>query len=125
MDKNQNRDRTSAHICSDETLSDLATAAAVNALKSANIDASQLDLIICLPFGVIIILLHFLVFVQSRINATCPAFDVNAACSQAFVLRRYSSLIFLQRKLKKYLLYQQEKMSSMLTGRTVLPVYFW
>jgi 3-oxoacyl-[acyl-carrier-protein] synthase-3 len=101
------------HICSDETLSDLATAAAVNALKSANIDASQLDLIICSTIRGDYYTPSLSCVVQSRINATCPAFDVNAACSGFLYCLDIASTYFSAKKVKKVLVISAEKMSSM------------
>lgn len=103
------------HICSSETLSDLATEAAKNALKDANIDASELDLIICSTIRGDYYTPSLSCVVQSRIGATCPAFDVNAACSGFIYSLDVASTYFLAKKVKKVLVICAEKMSSMVS----------
>ena len=61
--------------------SDLAVEASHQALKSAGIDRSQIDMLVCAsvtgdtPFPATS------VWVQQKLDITCPSFDVNAACS--------------------------------------------
>lgn len=101
------------HICSDETLSDLAASAALDALKSANIEPSELDLIICSTIRGDYYTPSLSCIVQSRINASCPAFDVNAACSGFIYALDIASTFFCSKKTKKVLIVSAEKMSSM------------
>ncbi|NLK17101.1 MAG: ketoacyl-ACP synthase III [Clostridiales bacterium] len=69
------------HIISGETLSELATAAARRALESAGTEAAELDLIICATMQGDYIIPSMGCVVQREIGATCPAFDLNAACA--------------------------------------------
>jgi 3-oxoacyl-[acyl-carrier-protein] synthase-3 len=61
--------------------SDLAVEAARNALRTAEIPAEQLDMIVCAsvtgdtPFPATA------VWIQEKLGLSCPAFDVNAACA--------------------------------------------
>ena len=79
------RDRTgieSRHFVDEGVVtSDLAVEAAGPALESAGVDASHIDMLVCAsvtgdtPFPATS------VWVQQKLGITCPAFDVNAACS--------------------------------------------
>ena len=65
----------SRHVCTTESLDDLAVAASERALQVSGIDASQLDLIVCSTTT------GEACAVAERLGATCPAFDVSAACA--------------------------------------------
>ena len=65
----------------DETLMDLAEKAAIEALKMADLDSEQLDLIICATVSSEYKSPSLACIVQKRLKAKCPAFDVNAGCS--------------------------------------------
>ncbi len=73
------------HIASPEELtSDLATKAAENAIASANIQASEIDLIIVATTTPDKVFPSVASIVQRKIGATalqCPAFDIQAVCS--------------------------------------------
>jgi 3-oxoacyl-[acyl-carrier-protein] synthase-3 len=79
------RERTGIHerrfAAEGEATSDLATAAARRALDVAGITPDRLDLIIvatCTPDNP---LPSTAVWVQRKLGATCPAFDLNSACA--------------------------------------------
>jgi len=61
--------------------SDLGSEAAVIALKNAGITAAELDLIIVGTVTADMIFPSAGCLIQKKIGATCPAFDVSAACS--------------------------------------------
>lgn len=65
----------------DEQTSDMATAAAKRALDMAGMDASELDMIIVGTISGDMPMPACAVFVQAKLGATCPAFDVSAACA--------------------------------------------
>ncbi|MEW6131256.1 MAG: ketoacyl-ACP synthase III [Acidobacteriota bacterium] len=71
------------HVCSDtESAADLATAAAFKALKDAQLDASEIDLIILATDTPEYISPATSVVVQHRLGAThAGTFDLNAACA--------------------------------------------
>ncbi|MDO4550996.1 MAG: beta-ketoacyl-ACP synthase III [Planctomycetia bacterium] len=79
------RTRTGIHqrhiLTGDETLMQLATQAALLALENANISAEDLDYIIVSTVGGDFLTPSLACVVQKNIHATCPAFDLNAACS--------------------------------------------
>jgi 3-oxoacyl-[acyl-carrier-protein] synthase-3 len=63
------------------TTSDLAAEAARNALAAAGIGANQLDAIICATISPDSPLPATAVIVQQKLGASCPAFDMAAACA--------------------------------------------
>lgn len=69
------------HIMTTETVTDLCTKAALDALEDANITPADLDLIICATISGDYITPSQACVIQERIGAKCPAFDVNGACS--------------------------------------------
>lgn len=69
------------HIATDETMLDLAAQASKQALENAGISALELDYIICATMIGDSITPSLACLVQKELGATCPAFDVNAACS--------------------------------------------
>ena len=71
----------SRHICVEESILDLALEASFKALENAQIDPQELDLIICPTLGGDTITPSLACLVQEKLMATCPGFDLNAACS--------------------------------------------
>ena len=63
------------------TTSDLAAEAGRNALAAAGIEARQLDAIICATISPDSPLPATAVIVQQKLGASCPAFDMAAACA--------------------------------------------
>lgn len=71
----------SRHVCTTESLDDLAVAASERTLQVSGIDASQLDLIVCSTTTGDHLVPAEACAVAERLGATCPAFDVSAACA--------------------------------------------
>ena len=71
----------SRRVCTTESLDDLAVAASERALQVSGIDASQLDLIVCSTTTGDHLVPAEACAVAERLGATCPAFDVSAACA--------------------------------------------
>ena len=69
------------HIMTEGGLTELAAAAAQNALDNANLEPADLDLIICSTLQGDYITPSLACCVKSKIKADCPAFDINAACA--------------------------------------------
>lgn len=72
---------SSRYVSTDETLEDLATLAAKRALEKSGVFAKDLDFIICSTMKGDYVTPSLACLVQRNIEATCPAVDVNAACS--------------------------------------------
>jgi len=64
-----------------ETAADFAVKAAKKAMDSANIEASEIDLIVGASISQETLCPTVAGWVQREIGASCPAFDVNSACS--------------------------------------------
>jgi 3-oxoacyl-[acyl-carrier-protein] synthase III len=64
-----------------ETTSDLAVDAVRAALDSAGMEVDQVDLIVCATLTPDTPIPATAVWVQRKLNVSCPAFDVNAACA--------------------------------------------
>ena len=64
-----------------ENTSDLAFEASLEAIKSANIDASDIDLIILATTTPDKVFPSTACTVQSKLNISCPAFDIQAVCT--------------------------------------------
>ena len=79
------RDRTgieARHFADDGTnTSDLATEASRSALAAARIPAEQLDMLICATVTGDTIFPATAVWIQRKLGISCPAYDLNAACS--------------------------------------------
>lgn len=72
-------------VCTAETLDDLATEASRRALEAAEVDPTELDLIVCSTTTGDHLLPAEACAVAERLGASCPAFDVSGACA-GFVL---------------------------------------
>lgn len=68
-------------ILSKETLLDLAVLAGERALESANMQATDIDFIICSNVGNNYITPSLSSIVQGKLKATCPCIDINVACT--------------------------------------------
>lgn len=69
------------HVCTTETAEELASQAAVQALESAGVLPEELDYILCGTIQGDFRTPSLACLVQKHIGASCPAFDLNAACS--------------------------------------------
>ncbi len=69
------------HVISHENLEDMAIEAAKKALADANMEASQLDLIICSNVVNEWITPSLSCIIQGGIGASCPCLDINCACA--------------------------------------------
>ncbi|MCL2370033.1 MAG: beta-ketoacyl-ACP synthase 3 [Firmicutes bacterium] len=99
-------------IITDETLLSLSAVAAKAALASAKIKADTLDLIICTTVLGDMISPHLSAMIQKEIGATCPAFDLNAACT-GFVYGLETASAYIKAKLaKRVLLVSSEQLSN-------------
>ena len=100
-------------ICTSETMSDLTEHAAKLALENAGIDAKELDLILCTTVRGDYMTPSQACVIQKRIGATCPAFDLNAACSGFLYALDVAESYFFCKKVKKVLVVSSEVMSKL------------
>jgi len=69
------------YICTTETLTGLSASASLQALKNAGLAASDIDLIICATICGDFRTPSLACSLSGQIGASCPAFDINAACT--------------------------------------------
>lgn len=112
---------SSRRCCTTETCSDLAEAAARAALDNAGVAASELDLIICSTITADDLTPSCAAVVQERIGASCPAFDLNAACAGFVFALDVAHGYFARGAAQRVLVVSAEKMSRMVdwTERSV------
>jgi len=113
------------HISVDETAADMAIMAANAALNDANITADEVDLIIAASVSSDSVSPTVAGFVQKGIGATCPAFDVNSACS-GFLFALDTAVSYIMREnLRNVLVIGAERMSKIIdwTDRSTCVIF--
>lgn len=101
------------HISTSETAADFAARAAESALLSAGIAADELDLIVGATISSETLCPTIAGWVQRAIGASCPAFDVNSACS-GFLFALDTAVSYMARgKVKKALVIGAERLSKL------------
>ncbi len=107
----------SRYVSTSESISDFAEQAARNALENAGVQPEELDMIICATLRGDFITPSLACVLQQRTGATCPAFDVNAACT-GFIYALDVALGYFERKrAKKILVVAAEEMSKLVDWR--------
>lgn len=104
----------SRYVCTDETITDVAVAAAEAALENAGIGASELDGIICTTIRGDYFTPSLACCIQEQIGARCPAFDMNAACTGFLYALDTADGFFVRKRVKKLLVVSCENMSKLL-----------
>lgn len=100
------------HVCTTESAADLAVGAAEAALADAGIDPGELDLILSATVSGDNVSPSIACMVQSRIGATCPAYEINAACAAFLFLLETAAGYFARGKAKKVLIVGAERLSG-------------
>lgn len=101
-------------ICINENINDLATISAKEAIINANIDAKDIDLIICATMGGDFVTPSVACCIQKEIGAVCPAFDVNAACSGFIYALDIANNYFANKNIQNILVVVAENISKYL-----------
>ena len=110
------RTRTGIHsryVSTGETMSDLTAEAALRALENAGTDASELDLILCSTIRGDYLTPSQACMIQQRIGASCPALDINAACSGFLYALDVAAGYFARGRVKKVLIVSAEMLSEL------------
>lgn len=112
-------------IATHETCVDMAVGAANAALEAAGIKADELDLILASTVSGDDASPSVACMVQNRIGASCPAYDINAACSAFLFLLETAAGYFARGKVKKALVIGAEKLSRILdwTDRSTCVIF--
>jgi 3-oxoacyl-[acyl-carrier-protein] synthase-3 len=100
------------HICTEETIEDLAAKAANNALENAGIKAGDIDMIIVSTVGGGTLTPSLSCMVQKMIGAWCPAFDINAACTGFIYALSCAKAYFDSNMARRILIVSAEMMSK-------------
>lgn len=100
------------HVCTTETTLDLGEKAALRALENAGVKPEELDLIIGTTISPDTISPGIACMVQKRIGATCPAFDMAAACSGFVFALDVAAGYFARKAVKKVLIVSAERLSG-------------
>lgn len=98
-------------ICTSETLTDLCLTAAKNALDQAGVQPDQLDLIICASLSGDTVIPSLACSIQHQLATTCPAFDINAACTGFIYALDIAAGYFERKRVKHVLIIAAEEMS--------------
>ncbi|NCB31697.1 MAG: ketoacyl-ACP synthase III, partial [Clostridia bacterium] len=112
-------------VCTTETAADLAYEAALRALENGNTKPEELDMIICASVSGEDICPSIACMVQSKLGATCPAMDINAACSAFIYMLDTAAGFFARGRVKKMLVIGSERMSRILdwTDKTTCVIF--
>ncbi len=101
-------------VCTKETVTDLGVRAAAGALENAGVKPEELDLIIGATISADTISPGLGGMVQNRLGASCPAFDMNAACPGFLFALEVAAGFFARKTVKKVLVVSAERMSGLI-----------
>jgi len=91
------------HVCTTESLTDLSVTASNQAIKNANIPLGSIDLIICATISGEYRTPSHACTVAKQLGVSCPAFDINAACT-GFVYALDMAAAYIETKRAKHIL---------------------
>lgn len=103
----------SRRVCAEESLDDLAAEASRRALEAAGVSPDQLDLIICSTTSGDHLIPAEACAVAERLGASCPAFDVSAACAGFVFCLDVADGYFARGRAEHVLVVAAEKMSRL------------
>ena len=101
------------HVCTTETTAELAYKAAVQALEMSGTRVEELDMIICATVSADDASPSLSCMTQNLLGATCPAMDVNGACSGFPYALDTAAGFFARKKVKKMLVIGGERLSRL------------
>jgi len=96
-----------------ESLTDMAEKAALNAIEKSGIMAKELDMIICSTLAGDYITPSLACAVSERLKTTCPAFDINAACTGFIYALDIAAAYLSSNRAKNILIVSADMMSSL------------
>ena len=112
-------------VCTTETNTDMGVAAALAALEDSGVKPEELDLIIGATISADTISPGLAGMVQNRIGATCPCFDMNAACPGFLFALEVADGFFVKKAVRKVLVVSAERMSGLIdwTDRSTCVIF--
>ncbi len=102
------------HIAQTETTADMGYEAACAALRTAGIQAAELDLILCATVSGDDVSPSLACAVQKKLGADCMAYDINAACAAFLFLLETAAGYFARGKVRNVLVIGAERISRIL-----------
>ncbi len=102
------------HISTGETAADMACIAAQRALENSGCTAKEIDLIIAATCSSDSASPAVAALVQNHIGASCPAFDINSACSGFLFALETAAGFFARGSVKRALVLGAERISRLL-----------
>ncbi len=102
------------HICKHETITELCVKAARQALENAGTAPEELDLIICSTMRGENITPSQGCVIQKELGASCPAFDVNAACSGFIYALDIAAGYFERKRVRRALIVSMDNLSNII-----------
>lgn len=102
------------HVCTTETAADLAVEAAKRALENANTKPEELDMIFCATVSAEYVSPSLSCLVQRDLGVTCPALDINAACSAFIYMLDTAAGFFARGRVRKVLVIGAERLSRIM-----------
>ena len=101
-------------ILTTEMVTDIAVEAARNALENSGLTPADLDYIVCPTLGGDYLTPSLACVVQKELGASCPAVDVNGACSGFLYALDVADGIFARKKARHVLVLAAERLSRIL-----------
>ena len=102
------------YVCTTETAADLGAEAARRARENSGVKPEELDLILAATVSNEDVSPSLACMIQHHLGATCPAYDINAACPAFIFLLETAAGYFARKKVKKVLLVGAERMSRIM-----------
>ncbi len=100
------------YLCVGESLTDLCENAAREALRKSGLRASEIDMVLCSTIGGDFLTPSLSCAVEERLGISCPAFDLNAACSGFLYALDVAAAYLTTGKAGKILILSAEMMSK-------------
>ncbi|MCL1850258.1 MAG: ketoacyl-ACP synthase III [Bacteroidetes bacterium] len=99
-------------IISDESLTELAVSACRNAITNANLEAKDIDFILCSNIVNDYVIPGLSCIVQGKLGANCPCIDLNGACSGFIYALDLASAYLNMGKVKNILIVCADELSK-------------
>ena len=100
-------------VCTTETTAQMGYNAAVSALEQARVAPDDLDMILCATVSSDTQAPSTACVIQKMLGATCPAMDINAACSGFIYMLDTAAGFFSRKRVEKMLVVGAERLSRL------------
>jgi len=100
-------------VCTTETTARMGYNAAMSALEQAQVEPGEVDMILCATVSGDTQAPSTACVIQKMLGATCPAMDINAACSGFIYMLDTAAGFFSRKRVKKMLVIGAERLSHL------------